>query len=27
MQNLTDYRVPITASPEVINGAWGVKYQ
>lgn len=27
MSNLTDYRVPITASPEVITGAWGSKYE
>jgi len=27
MQNLTDYRVPITATPEVITGAWGSKYE
>lgn len=27
MSNLKDYAVPITASPEVINGAWGSKYE
>lgn len=27
MSNRTDYLVPITASPEVIDGAWGSKYE
>jgi DNA polymerase-1 len=27
MSNRTDYMVPITASPEVIDGAWGSKYE
>lgn len=27
MSNTTDYAVPITASPEVIQGAWGSKYE
>ena len=27
MQDLTSYRVPITATPELIVGAWGSKYE
>ena len=27
MSNLTDYAVPITATPEIIEGAWGSKYE
>ena len=27
MSNLTDYKVPIVAEPELLEGAWGEKYE